>query len=168
VNPPETSYVKTEDGVHIGYQTFGEGPYDLVVNDGWMSNVDANWDLPELVTLNQVLGRRARLIMFDRRGFGVSDRPSTSEAMTLEKGMEDMRAVMDAVGSERAVVYGFEAGAAVSLLFAASYPERTMGLVMLAPLVSYWKAGDFPWGWTQDDARMWDERIESMWGTEEF
>ena len=79
-----------------------------------------------------------------------------------------MRAVMDAAGSERAVVYGFEAGAAVSLLFAASYPERVTALVLHAPLVRYWRSSDFPWGWTQEEASEWDRWIEESWGTPEF
>jgi class 3 adenylate cyclase/pimeloyl-ACP methyl ester carboxylesterase len=165
---PTTHYVKTEDGVHIGYQVFGEGGYDLVLNDGWMSNVDANWDMPSYAAYLRALSRRARVIMFDRRGFGVSDRPTSPEAMALEKGMDDARAVMDAVGSTRAVVCGFESGGAVSILFAASFPERTLGLVLMAPMVSYWKAPDFTWGLTESYAREWDERIERSWGTAEF
>src|SRR5436190_470896 len=133
---PESRYLRTADGVHIGYQVFGDGPYDLVINDGWMSNIDANWDVPGQVDLNRALARRARVIGWDRRGFGISDRPGPLEAMTLEKAMEDLRDVMDAAGSERAVVYGLEAGAAVSLLFAASFPERVTGLVPQAPLVA--------------------------------
>jgi pimeloyl-ACP methyl ester carboxylesterase len=108
---PTTRYVKTEDGIHIGYQVFGEGPYDLVLNDGWMTNVDADWDLPMYASFLSKLGERARVIMFDRRGFGISDRPSSLESMSLEKGMDDMRAVMDAAECERAVIYGFEDGA---------------------------------------------------------
>jgi pimeloyl-ACP methyl ester carboxylesterase len=165
VDVPETRYVKTPDGVHIGYQVFGDGPYDLVLNEGWMSNVDASWDIPEAAELLREFARRARVIVFDRRGFGVSDRPTSPEEMALEKGMDDLRAVMDAAGSERAVLYGFESGATVSLLFAGSFPERTAGLVLFAPLVYYWKTPDFPWGFTESDAREWDERIERSWGT---
>jgi pimeloyl-ACP methyl ester carboxylesterase/class 3 adenylate cyclase len=165
---PETRYVRTEDGVHVGYQVFGEGPYDFVLNDGWLSNVDANWDVSEFAPFLRALARRARVIMFDRRGFGVSDRPSSPEDMTLDKGLDDLRAVLDAAGSERAVMYGFEAGAALSLLFAGSYPERTQGLILVAPLVCYWRSADFPWGSTEVEAREWDEWIERSWGTVEL
>jgi pimeloyl-ACP methyl ester carboxylesterase/class 3 adenylate cyclase len=165
---PTTHYVKTQDGVHIGYQVFGEGSYDLVLNDGWMSNVDAGWDMPDFAAYLRALARRARVITFDRRGFGISDRPPSQEAMALEKSMDDLRTVMDAVGSERAVISGLEAGGAVSLLFAASFPDRAAGLVLVAPLVSYWKAPGFPWGLTQQEADEWVERIERSWGTEEF
>jgi pimeloyl-ACP methyl ester carboxylesterase len=168
VERPESRYVKAVDGVSIGYQVFGEGPYDLVVNDGWMGNLDANWDVDEIARLLRVWAQRARVITFDRRGFGISDRPGTPGQMAIEKSLDDMRAVMDAAASERAVVYGFEAGATVSLLFAASYPERVTALVLHAPLVRYWRAPDFPWGWTLEEASEWDRRIETSWGTPEF
>ncbi len=166
---PESRYVKTDDGVHVGFQVFGEGP-DLVFCGPWMSNIDANWQMPdgEYPSFLRALGRRWRVIMFDRRGFGISDRPATTESMSLEKGLEDLRAVMDAAGSERAVVMGIEAGAAVGLLFAASYPERARGLVLVAPLVRALQAPDFPWGFTEDDTREWDESIERLWGSVEF
>ena len=165
---PDTRYIKTEDDVHIGYQVVGDGPYDLVVSDGWLSNVDANWDLPPLADFLAKLAERARVIVFDRRGFGVSDRPSSLESMSIEKGMDDMRTVMDAAGSERAAVFGFEDGCAVSLLFAGSYPARTLCLILGAPVVSYWRTEDFPWGWTRADAEEWDRRIAEQWGTVDF
>jgi len=165
---PETRYVLTEDGVHIGYQVFGEGPVDLIYNDGWMSNVDAGWDIPLQADFWRALGRRARVIMFDRRGFGVSDRPTSPEEMALERGMDDMLAVMDAAGSERAIAFGFEAGAAVCLLAAASYPDRILGLLLQAPLVYYWKTPDFPWGSTEAFAKEWEERVRTFYGTEDF
>lgn len=107
---PETRYVKTQDGFHIAYQVFGEGPSDLVINDGWMANVDANWDLEDMARLYDTFAQSARVIVFDRRGFGASDRTSSPREMSLEKGLDDMRAVLDAVGSDRPVLYGFEAG----------------------------------------------------------
>lgn len=165
---PQSHYVKAVDGVWIGYQVFGEGPYDLVLNDGWMGNIDANWDIPEISGGLDAWGQRARVITFDRRGFGISDRPTTPGQMSIEKSLDDMRAVMDAAGSERAVVYGFEEGAAVSLLFAASYPERVTALVLHAPLVRYWRTHDFPWGFSREDADGWARRIEESWGTTEL
>jgi class 3 adenylate cyclase len=133
-----------------------------------MSNVDANWDAPGQGALQRAFARRARVIMFDRRGFGISDRPTSPEGMTLEIAMDDMRQVMDAAGSERAIVYGIEAGAAVSLLFAASFPTRATGLVLRAPLVCSWRTNDFPWGLTEAAALEWSEMIERSWGTEEL
>ncbi len=142
---PGTHYVKTEDGLHIAYQVFGSGPYDLVWNDT-MANVDANWDLPSWAAFLRELGGHARVITFDRRGLGVSDRPASPDVMSLERGMEDLRTVLDAVGIERAVHLGFSWGCALSLLFAASYPSRTAGLALLAPSVYSWSTPDFPWG----------------------
>jgi pimeloyl-ACP methyl ester carboxylesterase len=168
VERPESRYVKTPDGVFIGYQVFGEGPYDLLVNDGWLSNVDANWDLPDYAAVMRTFARRARVIMFDRRGFGISDRPASVENMTLEKAMEDAISVMDAVGSERAVVMGVEAGAAVSILLAASYPDRVTSLVLQAPTVVSWKSADYPWGMTPEWSQMFHEAIDKEWGTEAF
>jgi class 3 adenylate cyclase len=168
IERPASRYAKSIDGVSIGYQVFGDGPYDLILNDGWMSNVDANWEMDSYARLLRVWAQRARVITFDRRGFGISDRPGTAGEMAMEKSLDDMRAVMDAAGSERAAVYGFEAGAAVSLLFAASYPERVLALVLHAPLVRYWRTPEFPWGWTEEHAREWDRMIEEFWGTPEF
>ena len=168
MDTPETRYLRTEDGTHIGYQVYGSGPYDLVLNDGWLSCIDANWQLEDFADVYRAFAKRARVIAFDRRGFGVSDRPTTPDAMTLEISMDDLRQVMDAAGSERAVLLGIEAGAGVSLLFAASYPQRVLSLVLQAPLVYSWKSADFPWGFSQHEMRHWDRMIETRWGTEEF
>jgi len=165
---PETRYTRTPDGLHIGYQAFGSGPVDIVINQGTFSNVDAAWDVPVYADFYGALARRARVILFDRRGTGVSDRPGSPEEMSLEKAMDDMRAVMDAVGSERAVVVGFEAGATVGVLFAASHPDRTLGLVLYAPQVSYWRTPDHPGGFTEAWAGQWIEQVERSWGTVDF
>jgi class 3 adenylate cyclase len=163
-----TRYAKTADGVHIAYQVYGDGPHDLVIHPPWLFNVDACWDLPEMAASLESFGRYARVILFDRRGFGVSDRPTSPDVMAVEKGMEDIRTVMDAVGSERAVLLGYEAGAAVMLLFAASFPDRVTALGLVAPLVFYWKTDDFPWGWTTEEDAEFRRRLEAGWGTEEF
>jgi pimeloyl-ACP methyl ester carboxylesterase len=168
VERPESRYLKTTDGVYIGYQVFGQGPYDLLLNDGWMSNADANWDLPLFAAHMRAIGRRARVIMFDRRGFGISDRPASLENMTLEKAMEDSIAVMDAVGSQRAVLMGVEAGAAVSILLAATYPERVSGLILQAPTVVSWSSEEYPWGMNNEWSNRWRTSIAEEWGTEEF
>jgi class 3 adenylate cyclase len=166
---PVSHYAETKDGVYIGYQVFGQGP-DLVLTDGWMSNVDANWDLPdaEYPDYLRALARRFRVIVFDRRGFGISDRPGSTSAMTIEASLDDMGAVMDAVGCDRGLLAGFEAGAANCILFAATFPERTRGLILGSPLVYFWRSADFPWGWTDADAREWDDLIQQHWGTERF
>ena len=168
MDAPISRYVEAGEGVWIGYQVFGDGPYDLVVNDGWMGNIDANWELPELVNFYRVLGARARVITYDRRGYGISDRPGTQGQLAVEKGLEDMRSVMDAVGSERAVIFGAEAGAALSLLFVATYPERASALALMSPLVRYSPTEGFPWGFPPEEADEWIRRIEEQWGTAEF
>jgi len=165
---PKTRYAKTADDVHIAYQVFGEGTNDLVIHFPWLSNVDAVWDLPDWAAVLRSFGAYARVILFDRRGLGVSDRPTTPDAMAIEKSMDDMPAVMGEVGSERAALLGYEAGGTVMLLFAASYPDRVSALALFSPLVSYWKTPDFPWGWTEEQASEWRRRIESGWGTEEL
>ena len=164
---PETRYVRTTDGVHIAYQVVGDGPYDLMYEAGWLSNIDAHWDLPDKGGFLRRLAERARLIVFDRRGSGVSDRPASVDAISLEKGADDTLAVMDAVGSERAVFFGFEDGASVSLLVAAAHPERVLGLALFAPTVRGHWAPDYPWGWTDaEEAEAAD--LETVWGTEAF
>jgi class 3 adenylate cyclase/pimeloyl-ACP methyl ester carboxylesterase len=165
---PETRYARTDDGIHIGYQVHGDGPFDLVVIDGWLGNLDANWDLPPYRDFLEELGRHARILNFDRRGFGVSDRPTSLESLLLEKGLDDVRAVMSAAGVDRALFYGFESGAALALLFAASFPDRVQGLVLGAPLVAYQRTPDFPFGWDEALISDWDERLRDRWGTVEF
>jgi class 3 adenylate cyclase len=165
---PETRYVKTSDGLHIGYQVFGSGTYDLVFNQAWVSNVDAMWDVPAVAQILGAMSSRSRVIVFDRRGVGISDRPTSPGSMSLEVAADDMREVMDAAASTRAAVFGFEAGATVSLFFAASMPERTLGLLLLAPYVYGRKTAEFPWGRTEAEQAEWEERIDSSWGTEAF
>jgi pimeloyl-ACP methyl ester carboxylesterase len=134
---PKTRYAKTADGVHIAYHVFGEGDNDLVIHFPWLSNVDAVWDLPEWAAVLRSFAEYARVILFDRRGLGVSDRPTTPDAMALEKSMDDMLAVMDETSSERAALLGYQAGGTVMILFAATHPERVSALALYSPLVFY-------------------------------
>ena len=160
---PETRYAVTPDGLHIGYQVFGSGPYDLVFIDV-LSNVDAGWDIPSWAAALRAFGQHARVIQFDRRGLGVSDRPASPHDQALELAVDDLRAVLDAVGSTRPIIYGFFWGCAVALLSAASTPDLVAGLVLHAPDVYYWQAPDFPWGVDPDSDRVaWEG-----WGTEPY
>src|SRR4051812_24912399 len=168
VDVPKTRYAKTPDGVHIAYQAFGDGPYDLLILDGWLSNVDAAWDLPHRPDYLQQFGERARVTIFDRRGVGESDRPAIAETLGIEKSMQDALTVMEAVGMERPIVYGFEDGGALGVVLAASYPERVSGLVLVAPTVRYWRDREFPWGWSREQAAEWDQWIAEQWGSEEL
>src|SRR5438445_9011931 len=124
---PKTSYAKSGD-VNVAYQVLGDGPLDLVYVWGWLSHLDFQWTEPTVTSFLRRLASFARLIMFDKRGTGLSD-PVTGTP-TFEERMDDIRAVMDAVGSERAALLGFSEGAALSAVFAATYPERTISLVL--------------------------------------
>jgi pimeloyl-ACP methyl ester carboxylesterase len=122
--PPETRYAGSGD-VSIAYQVVGEGPFDLVFVPPSTSHVELGWDVPTMRVLREGLSSFARLIFFDKRGTGMSDR--VAGAPTLETRMDDVRAVMDAVGSERAALLGWSEGVAMSALFAATYPGQGVG-----------------------------------------
>jgi pimeloyl-ACP methyl ester carboxylesterase len=114
----------------ISFQVVGQGPLDLVYVPGWVSHVELAWDEPEHARFLRRLASFSRLITFDKRGTGLSDRIPQAKMPTLEQRMDDLRAVMDAVGSERAAIFGFSEGGNLSTLFAATYPERTVALVL--------------------------------------
>src|SRR3954468_20822712 len=124
---PETRYAKSGD-VHIAYQVFGEGDLDLVLVGGFTSNLELIWDPEQRAGFLRGLAPFARVINFHRRGTGLSY--PVSEAPTLEQRMDDVRAVMDAAGVERAALLGFSEGAPMSILFAATYPDRAQALVL--------------------------------------
>ena len=170
VEIPETRYATTTDGVSIAYQVVGEGSLDIVfIASSYASNLEIAWERPmALGLLLRGLAARGRLIVFDRRGAGLSDKVSGEHLPTLEARMEDIHAVMDAAGSDRAILYGMEDGAAQCFLFAATYPERTRAIITIAATCRGLWAPDAPWGWTRDQ---WEEdiaRIESGWGTPGF
>jgi class 3 adenylate cyclase len=127
--PPETKYAKSGD-IHIAYQVVGEGPLDLVFIPGWLSHLDLTWDHALKAAFMNRLASFARLILFDKRGVGLSDRVPVDELPILEERIEDIRAVLDAVGSERAALFGTSDGGAMSALFSATYPERIAALIL--------------------------------------
>jgi class 3 adenylate cyclase len=156
---PKTQYAKSGD-VRIAYQVVGEGPFDLVFVPGFISNLDVAWEEPYRARVWTRLAAFARLIMFDKRGTGLSDR--TVGAPTLEERMDDVRAVMDAVGSQQAALFGISEGGAMSVLFAATYPERTRALVL------YGTYGHFSsWVVPPDRLEAALDRMEKNWGTGE-
>ncbi|MHC4537155.1 MAG: alpha/beta fold hydrolase [Planctomycetota bacterium] len=118
----KTKYTRSGD-LHIAYQAVGEGPLDLVYVQGWVSHVELAWEEPTLAHFLSRLASFSRLIAFDKRGTGLSDRVPNDQLPTLEERMDDMRAVMDAVGSERAALFGVSEGGNLCALFAATYPE---------------------------------------------
>jgi class 3 adenylate cyclase len=168
VEPPPIRYTKTIDGLTIAYQVVGSGPVDLLYAPGWFSNLECAWEVPGLGGFLSDLASFSRLILFDRRGFGLSDSPTTAGSWSLELGMDDIRAVLDAAGSERAVLFGMDDGGALCTLFAASDPGRVSALVLFAVWAKYYRSPDYPWGWTEEQHEAWMERIASHWGTEEF
>jgi class 3 adenylate cyclase len=156
---PKTQYAKSGD-VRIAYQVVGQGPFDLVFVPGFISNLDVAWDEPHRARVWTRLAAFARLIMFDKRGTGLSDR--AVGVPTLEERMDDVRAVMDAVGSQQAALFGISEGGAMSLLFAATYPERTRALVL------YGAYGHFSsWVVPPDKIDAALDRMEKNWGTGE-
>jgi class 3 adenylate cyclase len=146
VEPSPIRYTKAGD-VHIAYRTLGEGPIDLVFVSGAVSNLQLAWDRPEYVAFERRLASFSRLVTFDRRGVGISDRVARS---SLEEQMDDVRAVMDAAGSERAALFGFGDGGALLALFAATYPQRVLALVLYATQPRWTQAPDYPWGLTRE------------------
>jgi pimeloyl-ACP methyl ester carboxylesterase len=139
----ETRYALSGD-VHIAYQVTGDGPFDLVFVPGFVTHMELQWKLPAFGDFLSTLGSFARLIRFDKRGTGMSD--PVSGAPSLETRMDDVRAVMDAAGSRRAAFYGVSEGAAMSILFAATYPERVAALIVRSCSPRTMWAPDFPWG----------------------
>ncbi|MGZ8650715.1 MAG: alpha/beta fold hydrolase [Actinomycetota bacterium] len=166
---PETRYATTADDVSIAYQIVGAGEPDIVfVNSAFTSNVELLWEWPMTKGLIVALAVRGRVLLFDRRGTGLSDSVSGDRLPTLEARVEDIRTVMDAAGVDRVVLYGLEDGAAQSFLFAATYPERTRGIVCLGAASRGLWAPEAPWLWTE---QQWDEEIASIeagWGTSGF
>ena len=159
---PETLYAKSGD-VNIAYQVVGDGPLDLIYVPGWISNVELMWDEPAHAHVLSRLTRFSRLIVFDKRGTGLSDPVALDRAPTMEQRMDDVRAVLDAVGSERTAVFGFSEGGLMSLLFAATYPERTSALVLYGVFARRMWAPDYPWGLQPDDRAREIEELERNW-----
>jgi len=156
----ETRYAKSGD-VHIAYQVTGSGPFDLVWVPGFVSHLEADWDNPAMVRILERLGSFCRLIRFDKRGTGLSDRVAIP---TLEQRMDDVRAVMDAVGSKQAALLGVSEGGPMSLLFAATYPERTVALVIYGSYARRLWAPDHPYGKTTAEWDRFLQRLEREWG----
>ena len=161
---PDVQYAKSGD-VNIAYQVTGEGLFDLVFVPGYVTHLELHWAIPSFAPFLDRLSSFSRLIRFDKRGTGMSDR--VSGAPTLETRMDDVRAVMDAVGSRRAAFYGLSEGAAMSLLFAATYPERVAALVIRSAFPRRMWAPDYPWGQTEEEYEREVERNLRVFGPRE-
>ena len=162
--PPETHYAKS-GGVNIAYQVAGDGPIDLVYVPGWISHVELAWDLPDLARGFERLMSFSRLILFDKRGTGMSDPVPPDAPPTLEQRMDDVRVVMDAVGSERAAMLGASEGGQMSMLFAATYPERTTALAIFGSTAKRIWSPDYPWAPTCEERVAVFAETERHWTT---
>jgi pimeloyl-ACP methyl ester carboxylesterase len=165
---PETQYTTTVDGVSIAYQVLGSGlPLIVFAASAWASNVEIAWEWSVQGSFYRALASRGTLVVFDRRGTGLSDKVSGDRLPTLDAKMDDIRAVVDAAGFDRAVLFGLEDGAAPCLLFAATYPERTQALIMTGATASGLQSPDRPWAWIDEQ---WDEEIKrcDLWGTRAY
>lgn len=166
---PETRYAKTSDGVHIAYQVVGGGPVDMVFVMGWASNIEALWEEPAVARFFNRLGSFARLIVFDKRGTGLSDRVPEDRLPSLEVRMDDARAVMDAVGTQRAVIFGVSEGGPMATVFAATYPARTIALALFGTAACWKPADDYPFPASSDaEFERSLEHIDRLWGTREY
>jgi pimeloyl-ACP methyl ester carboxylesterase len=159
--PPETRYARSGD-VNIAYQVVGGGLRDLVLVPGFVSNVEGFWEEPGVARFFDRLARFSRLILFDKRGTGLSDR--VEDLPSLETRMDDVRAVMDAVGAERAALFGYSEGGPMCALFAATYPERTSALVMHGSYARRMRAPDYPIGLNPADVERSVETVRREWG----
>ena len=165
MNVPDVSYARSGD-VAIAYQVVGEGPLDLVFIRGTLADLLGSWDMPLFVDHVDGLTESARVLLFDKRGSGLSD--PVRQVPTLETRMDDVRAVMDAVVSERAVLWAAQEGSRIALLFAATYPERTSALVLYDPTARGLWAPDYPWAATEEQWRRELREIGGRWGDREY
>jgi len=165
---PDIRYAKTPQGVHIAYHVSGDGPMDLVMVSPAYSNIDGMWRDPAIARFLTRIGSITRLINFDPRGFGLSDRVVEGDLPTLESRMSDALSVMDSVGCERAALFAMDSTGPLAILFAATYPERTTALVVYGSEAAGSWSSDYPWGWTDEH---WDEfnlEVENGWGQPDY
>jgi pimeloyl-ACP methyl ester carboxylesterase/DNA-binding winged helix-turn-helix (wHTH) protein len=163
IKSPETMYARSGD-VNIAYQVIGDAPLDLVFVMGWVSHLEYFWREPSFARFLMRLASFSRLILFDKRGTGLSDRVPINQLPTLEQRMDDVRAVMNAVGSERAALCGVSEGGPMCSLFAATYPEKTLALVMIGTYAKRIRDAEYPWGPTVEEREHFFEVMRRQWG----
>jgi len=157
-----TRYATSPDGTSIAYQAHGDGPLDLVFVPGFVSHVELIWEEPTIGRFLRRLASFSRLVVFDKRGQGLSDRPG--HPPTLEESMDDLAAVMDAVGIERAAIFGISEGGPMSALYAATHPDRVSALVLYGTYARLTKAPDYPEGIRPVHFDIWGEQVRATWG----
>lgn len=160
---PRTRYTKSGE-LNIAYQVVGEGPIDLVFAAGWISNVELGWEHPQVARFYERLASFSRLILFDKRGTGLSDHVPDARPPTIEERTDDIRAVLDAIGSERAAIFGASEGGNMSIVFAATYPQRTTALVTYSVFAKRIWSPDYPWAPTPEERVAWLEGLQERWG----
>jgi pimeloyl-ACP methyl ester carboxylesterase/DNA-binding winged helix-turn-helix (wHTH) protein len=160
---PAVHYARSGE-VNIAYQVIGSGPTDLVFVMGWVSHLEYFWNEPSFARFLSHLASISRLILFDKRGTGLSDAVPVHQLPTLEQRMDDVRAVMDAAGSERAVLLGVSEGGPMCSLFAATYPEKTEALIMIGSYARRLRDLDYPWGPTRAERDAFCRRLLDEWG----
>jgi class 3 adenylate cyclase len=163
VSVPKTRYAQS-GSLQIAYQVVGDGPVDLLFSPWWWNNLDTQWDDPLVAAFLERLASFSRLILFDQRGVGLSDPVPLAELPTLEQWMDDMRVVLDAVGSSRAAVLGHGDGGLVSILFAATFPERTSALVLVDSCARLRQDGDYS-GWLDEGVEFFLHEFGTTWGS---
>jgi class 3 adenylate cyclase len=160
---PAVRYARSGE-VNIAYQVVGEGAIDLVVIPIWVSHLEYAWEEPSLARFYRRLASFSRLVLLDKRGTGLSDRPGDGALQTLEERMDDVRAVLDAVGSEQAALFGMHDGGTMAALFAATYPERTLALTAFGMFARRLRAPGYEHGWEAGRRQEWIREIEQTWG----
>jgi class 3 adenylate cyclase len=150
---------------HIAYQVVGDGPTDLVLLTQWFSHVDGQWDLPPLAALIERLASFSRVITFDKRGTGLSDPITATSLPPLEDWMDDLRAVLDENGIERAAIVANLGSAFMAAVFAATHPDRVTALVLVNAYPRFTQAPDYPWGDEPDEGARVLDRLRAKWGT---
>ena len=157
---PITNYTKSGE-FNIAYQVIGDGPVDIIYIPGWVSNIDMMWAEPRLAAFLTRLSIFSRLILFDKRGTGLSDR--TDEYSTMEERMDDINAVMDATNSKKAFLFSHSEGGSVSMLFSLNYPERTLGVMGFGIFAKRRYSEDYPWAPTDEEREVSNKLIEDNW-----
>jgi pimeloyl-ACP methyl ester carboxylesterase len=163
VETPRVRYARS-GSVNIAYQVVGSGPIDIVFVMGWVSHLEYFWNEPSFASFLSRLASMARLILFDKRGTGLSDPVPISELPALDQRMLDVQAVMESAGSKRAVLLGVSEGGPLCALFAATHPDKTAGLVMLGSYARRLWAPDYPWGPTAEEREEFLQAIVNEWG----
>ena len=165
---PDIRFAKSGD-VHVAFQVLGDGPVDIVWIYDWVSNLEIQWELPEYGRFLRRLASFSRLLMFDKRGCGLSDRTVDPDLFTLDVRLDDVRAVMATAGSGRAFIFGHgDDGASLAAVFAATHPEQTSGLILYGARARDVSTDDYTMGYAQTDPTVWNSEAENFWGSDAY